>query len=77
MPVLKQISPVVVPILPMAFPVNFVPSSRIRIAGFMRAVKVNYIFAKILTIQFKRRFELCGFHIVNKKNLLIVDAASK
>jgi hypothetical protein len=34
MPVLKQISPVVVPIFPNAFPRNTVPSSNNKIAGF-------------------------------------------
>jgi hypothetical protein len=38
---------VVVPIFPMAFPLNFVPSSRIKIAGFDIAVKVIEVFAKI------------------------------
>jgi hypothetical protein len=44
--VLKQISPVVVPILPIAFPVNLVPSSRISSAVLGIVAKVRIYFGK-------------------------------
>jgi len=49
MPVLKHISPYVVPILPIEVPLNTVPSAKSNTAGnlFINFVKVVWVLAKV------------------------------
>jgi hypothetical protein len=42
MPVLKHISPVAVPVLPKAVPLNTVPSAKIKMAGVVWERDINY-----------------------------------